>query len=182
MHCLERESAKIRAMFTLFLYSGIRRGELCGLTWGDVDFDTGIIDINKSTLYLPDKGVFDDTTKTKTSARSIKLPSFVIDTLKEWKKEQNLICMHSGTAWLGKRGNECKVFTRDNGTALHPSTITNQFRKIISKYDLPSVCVHSLRHTNATLLIAAGIDVRTVSKRLGHAQTSTTANIYMPTP
>lgn len=178
LKCLYNEPVKIRAMFTLFLYSGMRRGELCGLTWGDINFNTGIVDINKSSLYLPRKGVFDDKTKNKTSARSIKLPHSVILTLQEWKKEQALICMRSGTAWQGKRGNDCKVFTRDNGKPLHPDTVTNWFNKFIAKNNLPPACVHSLRHTNATLMIASGIDVRTVSKRLGHAQTSTTTNIY----
>ena len=175
---LSCEPIKYRCIFTLLLYSGMRRGELCGLTWGDIDLDLGIVDINKSALYLPGKGIFDDETKNKSSARSIKLPKFVIEILKEWKKEQALMCLQSGTAWNGKRGSESKVFTRDDGQPLHPDTLSEWFRKFTKKNNLPPACVHSLRHTNATLMIAAGIDVRTVSKRLGHAQTSTTTNIY----
>lgn len=178
LRCLENEPLKYRAIFTMFLYSGMRRGELCGLTWGDINFSSGVIDINKSSLYLPGRGVFDDNTKNRTSDRSIKLPWFVIDILREWKKEQTLICLHSGTAWKGKRGDECKIFTRDNGLPIHPDTITGYFNKFIKRYDLPSACVHSLRHTNATLMIASGVNVRTISKRLGHAHTSTTTNIY----
>lgn len=178
LRLLQNEPIKFRAMITLLLYSGMRRGELCGLTWGDIDFNTGIVDINKSSLYLPRKGVFDDTTKNKTSARSIKLPRFVLDTLQEWKKEQTLLCMQSGTAWIGERGKECKVFTQDNGKPIHPCTVTISFNKFIEKHNLPGASVHSLRHTNATLMIASGVDIRTVSKRLGHAQTSTTTNIY----
>ena len=178
LELLENETLKFRAMITLLLYSGMRRGELCGLTWGDIDFNTGIVDINKSSLYLSGQGVFDDTTKSKTSARAIKLPHVVIATLHEWKKEQTLICLQSGSAWTGKRGNECKVFTQDNGKPIHPCTITKTFYKFIEKYNLPKISIHSLRHTNATLMIASGVDLRTVSKRLGHAQTSTTTNIY----
>ena len=178
LELLENEPLKFRAMITLLLYSGMRRGEMCGLTWGDIDFTSGIVDINKSSLYLSGQGVFDDTTKSKTSARSIKLPRTVLSTLKEWKKEQTHICLHSGSAWVGKRGNECKVFTQDNGNPIHPCTITKKFYKFIEKHNLPQISIHSLRHTNATLMIASGVDIRTVSKRLGHAQTSTTTNIY----
>lgn len=178
LELLQSEPLKFRTMITLFLYSGMRRGEMCGLTWGDIDFSTGVIDINKSSLYLPTKGIFDDTTKNKTSNRSIKIPRFVLELLQEWKKEQTLLCMRSGTAWKGTRGSACKVFTQDSGKPIHPDTVTDSFRKFIQKNNLPSACVHSLRHTNATLMIASGIDIRTVSKRLGHAQTSTTSNIY----
>lgn len=178
LQLLQGEPLKFRTIITLLLYSGMRRGELCGLTWGDINFYTGIVDINKSSLYLPRKGIFDDTTKNKTSARSIKLPKFVITLLQEWKREQTLLCMQSGSAWIGKRGNDCKVFTQDNGNPIHPCTVTDSFNKFIEKHRLPSVSIHSLRHTNATLMIASGVDIRTVSKRLGHAQTSTTTNIY----
>jgi integrase len=70
------------------------------------------------------------------------------------------------------------VFTRDNGSYVLPDTITAWFRKFIHKTDLPKVKLHSLRHTNATLLIAEGTDVKTVSTRLGHASTGITLNIY----
>lgn len=175
---LEQEPLKYRTMFTLLLYSGMRRGEICGLTWADVDMKSGIIDINKSSLYLPGKGVFDDKTKNVTSTRSIKIPAFVIELLAEWKRDQTISMIQMGTAWIGERDESRKIFTQSNGKPIHPSSVTDWFEKFIEKYSLPSACVHSLRHTNATLMIASGVDLRTVSKRLGHAQMSTTANIY----
>ncbi len=71
-----------------------------------------------------------------------------------------------------------RIFTQPNGKPLHPDTVTGWFRDFIKKTDLPRISIHSLRHTNITLLIAAGVPLRTVSYRAGHAQTSTTANIY----
>lgn len=178
LECLEEEPLQYRAMFNLFIFSGMRRGELCGLTWSDVDFNTGIIDINKSSLYIPTKSIFDDKTKNATSARTIKVSSNVIELLKEWKKQQALTALLIGSAWKGERGQTGKIFTKQDGTPIHPDYVTKYFKDFIERNALPSVTVHSLRHTNASLMIASGVDIRTVSKRLGHAQTSTTTNIY----
>lgn len=175
---LELEPLKYRTLFTLLLYSGMRRGEICGLTWEDVNLDNGIIDINKSSLYLPGKGVFDDKTKNVSSTRSIKIPSCVLSLLVDWKREQTFDMFRQGSAWIGERTEARKIFTQTNGKPIHPCSVTDWFEKFIIRYNLPSACVHSLRHTNATLMIASGVDLRTVSKRLGHAQMSTTANIY----
>ena len=70
------------------------------------------------------------------------------------------------------------VFATWNGMALRPDTLTKWFRKFIDRNELPPITLHGLRHTNATLLIAAGVNLRTVSGRLGHSRAATTANIY----
>lgn len=180
LQALESEPLKYRALFWLMLYSGMRRGEICGLSWLDVDFKNRIIDINKSSLYLPSKGVFEDTTKNTSSMRSIKIPLFVIELLKVLRKEQVQDIMKQGTAWQGSTDASERVFTQDNGKPIHPCTVTSWFAKFLKRHNLESLDVspHSLRHTNATLLIANGVDLRTVSKRLGHAQMTTTANTY----
>lgn len=178
LQALSDEPLKYRVLFTLLLYSGMRRGEICGLSWQDIDFKSGIIDINKSSLYLPGKGIFDDKTKNASSMRSIKIPSFVIELLQELRKEQIQEIMKQGTAWQGSISASAKVFTRADGKPIHPCSVTDWFEKFLKRHNLPDVCVHSLRHTNATLMIASGVDLRTVSKRLGHAQMTTTANIY----
>ena len=178
LQCLRSEPLKWRAMFTLFLYSGMRRGELCGLTWRDVNFEHCMIDINKSALYLPGEGVFDDETKNESSVRTIKIPRFVIDLLNEWRKEQYQQMMNPSYDWRGPRGEDIKVFTNETGYPINPDVVTQWFGHFVKRHHLPSACVHSLRHTNATLMIASGVNVRTVSNRLGHAQTSTTTNTY----
>ena len=71
-----------------------------------------------------------------------------------------------------------KLFTQWNGKPIHPDSISNWFAAFVRKNNLPNVSIHSLRHTNATLLIASGTPLKTVSNRLGHAQLSTTGNIY----
>jgi len=174
LDCLEREPVQYRAMISLLLYSGMRRGELCGLTWEDVKIDECLIDINKSSLYLSDRGIFDDETKNFSSKRVIKVPDLVMRLLSEHKRTQTEELFRLGDGWT--RTN--KVFTQSNGKPIHPDTITGWFRKFIKRNNLPKVSIHSLRHTNATLLIANGTDLRTVSKRLGHSNMTTTGNIY----
>lgn len=172
--CLDKEPLQYRTAITLLLYSGMRRGELCGLEWQDIDFDNSLIDINKSSLYLSGKGIFNDETKTDSSHRVIKVPPNVIELLRLHKREQNEVRMLTGSKWV----NSGKIFVQWNGKPLHPDTLTGWFKKFIRKYNLPDISLHSLRHTNATLLIANGVNIRTVASRLGHANMTTTSNIY----
>ena len=174
LECLEAEPLRYKAMILTLLYSGMRRGELCGLEWSDVDFKNSLIDINKSSLYTNGRGIYADTTKTEGSKRVIKVPPVVIDTLRQHRKEQTAERLKLGDQWTDTN----KVFTQWNGNPIHPDTLTNWFSKFLERYSLPHISLHGLRHTNATLLIAAGADLRTVSKRLGHSNMSTTANIY----
>ena len=174
LDCLQNEPLKYRAMITLLLYSGMRRGELCGLTWSDVDFEENIIDINKSSLYVTGSGTIEDTTKTFSSQRVIKIPSPVMEILHEHRREQLGKRLALGDKWEDSG----KVFTQWNGSPIYPGTVTSWFAEFVKRNDLPHVSIHSLRHTNATLLIANGTDLRTVSKRLGHSNMTTTGNIY----
>lgn len=174
LQCLQKEPLQYRAIITLLLYSGMRRGELCGLEWSDIDFKNNIIDISKTSLYLSDRGIFDDSTKTESSKRFIKVPVEALDILKEHKVQQAKEFFKLGDLWVKSN----KVFTQWNGKPIHPDTITGWFARFIKKNNLPPIHLHSLRHTNATLLIASGADLRTVSKRLGHSNMTTTSNIY----
>lgn len=171
---LENEPLIYKTLFTLILYSGMRRGEACGLEWSDIDLDNGIVDINKSSLYLPEKGIYDDDTKNATSRRVIRVPAPAVALLKELRAYQAQERLRLGDQWQNSK----KVFTSWNGKPIHPDTVSGWFRKFVIRHNLPPVHVHSLRHTNATLLIYNGTDIKTVSQRLGHADVTTTGNIY----
>lgn len=174
INCLQSEPLPYRAMITVLLYTGMRRGELCGLEWSDIDFDNCLIDISRTSLYLSGKGIFNDDTKTEASKRVIKIPDEAIEILKEHRKEQMTAKFKLGDQWQESG----KVFTQWNGKPIYPGTISKWFSAFIKKNNLPPIHLHSLRHTNATLLIASGADLRTVSKRLGHSNMTTTSNIY----
>lgn len=171
---LYNEPIQYRTMILLLLYSGMRRGELCGLEWKDIDFENHIISIQRTSQYTPEKGIFEKGTKTASSVRTIKLPSIVFTILKDYKKWQTEERLKIGDQWE----EHDRLYTSWNGKPAHPDTITQWFESFINKTDLPKIHLHSLRHTNATLMIAGGEDIRTVSRRLGHAQVTTTVNIY----
>ncbi len=171
---LEDEPIQYRTMIHLLLYTGMRRGELCGLEWKDIDSQKFLIHILRESLYLPEKGIYEETTKTLSSERVIKIPTDLLDSLNKYKAWQASERLSLGDKWHDSD----RLFTAWNGKPVHPDTVTGWFHKFIVRNNLPDISIHSLRHTNATLLIASGVNIRTVSNRLGHAQTSTTGNIY----
>lgn len=174
IQCLENEPIKYRTAVMLLLYTGLRRGELCGLEWSDIDFDNRTVSINKAVLYYAGRGTYEDKTKTQSSVRTINIPPDMINILKQYKIEQNKQRLLMGDQWQ----NSGKVFTSESGGVINPDTLSTWFKKFVRRYNLPDVHLHSLRHTAATLLITSGVDIATVSKRLGHSDRTTTLNIY----
>lgn len=175
---LEDEPIEDKLFFTLALFTGYRRGELLGLEWPDIDFDRGVITVRRTSQYATGLGTFTDTPKTAASARSTKISDGLLDLLRSYRLEQTARRMSYGDYWVRDWTEHPRLFTNQNGTPLHPNTPEKHLKKILERAGLPPVSLHSLRHTNATLLISGGVNVRTVSARLGHSQTSTTLNIY----
>lgn len=173
-NCLQSEPLQYKTMVTVLVYTGMRRGELCGLKWSDIDFENKIINIQRANLYLPDKGIYEDTTKNYSSQRVIKVSDIVIDSLKAHKMQQNADRLKIGDKWIDTGF----IFVSWNGKPIHPDTLSGWFHDFVNKNNLPNISIHSLRHTNASLLIANGVNLTTVAKRLGHANTNTTAKIY----
>ena len=174
LKALENAPYQYAVMIKVLLYMGLRRGELCGLEWSDIDFLNNVMSINRNSLYTAERGVYTDTPKTKKSRRVIKMSDNVVKLLKEFRAYQQEKAEALGDKWV----NSNRLFTKWNGEPIHPDSITNWFQEFVKDNSLPDISVHSLRHTNATLMIASGVQVRTVSSRLGHANTTTTQNIY----
>lgn len=174
LELLEQEDILHRTMVELLIFLGLRRGELLGLQWKDIDMKNNLVSIKRNIQYLPERGIYEDTTKTQGSERVIKAPTHIISVLGDYRRWQNEQRLKAGDRWQDTGF----IFTRWDGTVLHPDNITSWFHKFIQKTDLPQIHVHSLRHTNATLQIAGGVPYTTVAQRLGHANASTTMRIY----
>lgn len=182
---LQDAPPQFSAIVQLGLFTGMRRGEICGLRWSDIDFERSTITVNRTSEWLPHMGIVFTEPKTKASNRTFKVGKHCFDMLKEYKLYQNGIRRKAGTAWAQtvqieneKTVQNDLLFTRWDGTPIDLNRVTTWFPKFMQEHDLPAVTVHSLRHTYASLLIAAHDPIVTVAGRLGHAQTSTTTDIY----
>lgn len=171
---LEKEPIQYQTMITLLVYTGIRRGELCGLEWKDIDFENQVMHVVRSAQYIGNKTMITKEPKTKSGIRHFSLSIHACILLKKYRRWQLEQKFNAGDQWTESD----RLFTSWNGKPIHPDTVTDWFSKFIKRSGLPYVTLHSLRHTNATLMIAEGTDVCTVSRRLGHANTATTLNIY----
>ncbi len=174
LECLNSAEPVYKTLFTLYIFTGMRRGEALGLKWTDINFQKQLIDINKELVYVHKVGVKLDTPKNDSSRRVIKVPRPVIDLLEDWRETQAL-----NKATYGDMYEDSDfIFTNKVGRYLHPDTVSSWFSRFVKAHDLPPIHLHSLRHTNASIMIAKGVDLKTVSKRLGHADLQTTIMIY----
>lgn len=174
LDALQNQQFQRRAMVATVLYSGIRLGELCGLEWKDIDFQNSLIHIWRNAVYIARQNLEDGTTKTENSERVMKVPPVVMELLAEQRRQQAEQRLLMGDRWQDSG----KVFTQSNGKPICMSSFSKWIKKFSVGLGLPPVTAHPLRHTNATLLIAGGTNIRTVADRLGHANPSTTGNIY----
>lgn len=174
LSALDTAPIKYKTFFTLAIYTGFRNGELLGLEWKDINFDTRVISINRTSFYKSGEGMVEGTPKTKSSQRSLKMTAEIISMLKEYKTYQAQERLKLGDRW---KDND-RLFTTWDGGAMSVNTARIWLKKFCEQNGLRYVTIHSFRHLNASLLISSGVDIKTVSSVLGHSQTSTTLNIY----
>ncbi len=166
------------------LNTGVRLGELLGLTWEDIDFDKKTISISKQVSRLHDYsanakaktklGIQDDT-KTTSSTRLISMNHYLAERLLQYKKLQTEHIRKCGKAYQ----NLNMVFAREDGFYIDPSTFRDKYLKLLQLAGLKHYKFHALRHTFATRALEAGVDVKVVSKILGHAGVQITMDTYM---
>ena len=171
---LEKEDIKWRTMITILMMSGCRRGELMGLKWDRVDFEQGTIRIDNNVLYVPGVGLYEDTPKTEKSKRTIALPPQTMELLRQYKKCQEVEIKRLGNYYRDQNF----LFAQENGSPMHPDSVNTWLDRFSKRHGLPHINPHAFRHSMASLLFYKGMDSVSVSARLGHAQVSTTSNIY----
>ena len=173
---LETQSMKYEVYFKLVLATGMRRGEACGLRWSDIDWRHRTIHVQRTVVKLSGQKIFTKEPKTTSGNRRVYISKEMCKLLKAWKQECTWQMEQAEGQTLTE---EDYLFRQPGGDPMVPTTFTFRFKKILKENGLPQdLSVHSLRHTNASMLIAQGVDVRTVAGLLGHSQPSTTLDIY----
>jgi integrase len=164
--CTEQEPLLWRAYISLAANTGLRRGELCGLKWEDIGFQTGTVDVKRNLQYTPSAGVYATSPKSGKSRRVYVGPE-VLSMLRQLRADQ---ASRALSPW---------VFTADANTEpLRPGSVTSYFRKFGKRYGVEDFHPHKLRHTFASLAIVGGADLPSVSELLGHSDKSITMRLY----
>jgi integrase len=156
------------------LGSGMRRGELCALRWRNVDLESATVDVERS-LEETNDGLRFKPPKSRHGRRRISLPASAIETLRTHRVRQGELRLALG---LGRPGLEELVFSLEDGSPLPPDRLSQRWHRTAMTLNLPPVTFHAFRHTHASALISAGLDIVTISRRLGHGSPGITLGIY----
>ena len=171
---LGKEPLKYQLFLMLAIYGGYRRSELLGLEWKDIDFENELIHIRRTSQYTSALGIYTDTTKTQKSKRVSKMPTYIMDKLREFKNEQDNEIAQLGSNWEKTD----RLFTKWNGLPMNPQTPFEWLKGYCGRIGIEFHNIHSLRHLHASLLIFQGVDIVAVSADMGHSEISTTLNMY----
>lgn len=173
-HAKENATPSQYMLFLTAVRTGLRRGELLGLRWQDIDLNAKTLSVKRTITTKMDGTLYEGKPKTKSSQRTVSLDEELIIHLKQYHKrivrQQELL----GEAW----DRADLVFPSTVGTPINPSNLRRTFNRIIAKAELPKITFHDLRHCHATLMLKAGVNPKIVSERLGHSSIKVTLDTY----
>ena len=170
---------KLEVLFLIALGTGLRLGELLGLKWSDIDFNTGILTVNRTLSRVKNQTtgkyeIIEQTPKTKNSNRTIPVPNDILNKLKEHKKNQSKQRLLIGEGYI----NNNYVFTDDIGNPIDDKRPGRNLKSTLAKLSIDPIKFHALRHTYATRLFEANVPPKTVQVLMGHYDISITMDIY----
>jgi len=168
------QGSRLRIPALVALFTGARLGEVLALRWSRVDLDAKVIQVREA-LEPTKAGIRFKTPKSKAGRRDITLPNILVDALREHRKAALELRMQLGA---GRLPDDALLFANLEGEPLQPSNVSSDWGELAGRLGMPEVTFHGLRHTHASQLIASGVDIVTVSKRLGHAKPSVTLAVY----
>ncbi len=164
----------LHALFELALHTGLRKGELLGLRWEDLDLAAGTAAIRRTLQRISAGGLTTLPTKTRASERRIALPARCVQSLKRHHGQQQIEREAAGTAWQDSG----HVFTTAQGALIDPTNLTRAFTTLLRYAGLRRIRFHDLRHSTAALLLEQGVELVVIKELLGHAHIGVTATVY----
>ena len=162
------------ALICTAIFTGMRRAELLGLRWQDVDTNMGTISIQQTLQRLPDQGFFYTEPKSQKSRRQVLIPPVLVEIVKEHRRRQ----LENKVRLGGEYQNHGLVFPKQDGRPEDPSNISHRFKALVDRLGLSGLRFHDLRHLHATILLAQGIHPKVVQERLGHQTVTLTLDTY----
>ncbi len=174
LESLPENDLRFKCAILLGLFGGLRRGEILGLNWEDVNLSSCRLHIGRNRLLGNSGTVYEDAPKTERSKRCISVPGFLIEDLKSLRTHQK----ERAAILQDEYGDARPVLQGERGNPMNPQVLSQWFARFCEKNGLPAYGMHALRHTHASMLAKLGTDKMQVSSHFGHSQLSTTLNIY----
>ncbi len=163
----------LATLWRLLAMTGLRRGEACGLRWEDLDLDAGTLNVRRA-IVLVDHQPIESGPKTARSRRTVNLDAGTVAALRAHRARQLEVRMLVGAGWVETDA----VFADPVGVPVRPDYVSKRFRRAALGAGVPVIRLHDLRHTHATHLLAAGVNARIVSERIGHSSVGFTLDVY----
>ena len=167
------QGTRLHAVWALAVLTGLRRGELLGLRWSDVNLSERFLSVRRAVASA-NYAVTVSEPKTRRGARRVELDDWTIETLSAHRRRQSAEKLALGPAYEDSDW----VFATENGSLTHPDRLSKMFQDRVKASGLPRIRLHDLRHTHATLALEAGSHPKVVSERLGHATVAITLDLY----
>jgi integrase len=167
--------SRLYILATVALFTGMRLGEILALRWSRIDLDRGVIEVREALEETKAFGVRFKAPKSKAGRRDVTLPDILVDVLREHRKATLELRLQLG---LGKLPPDALLFANLEGQPQRPSNVSSDWGDFAQRIGIPEITFHALRHTHASQLIAQGVDIVTISQRLGHAKPNITLATY----
>jgi integrase len=167
------ETDRMSALWRTAAMTGMRRSEVCGLQWSDIDLDSGSVAVRRAVVVVRGRPRVKEP-KTARSRRTVDLDEDTVLRIRDWRKRQLEERLRAGASWSGGDW----VFTDQLGRPVNPEWVGKQFRRLIRDLDLSPITMRQLRHSHATALLRAGVHPKVVQERLGHSSIAVTLDTY----
>jgi integrase len=168
------EGDRLEALYHLAITTGLRQGELLGLRWSDLNWQTGRLHVQRQVQRITGQGLVFSEPKSDAGRRLVKLGSAVLDKLRAHRDRQEQERLFAGERWQENN----LIFPSAFGTPMDPRNLSRQFKHLPKRAGLPDIRFHDLRHTAATLMFQQGVHPKIVQERLGHSSISITLDTY----